>query len=142
MEYLDFQVNVPVFIKAKQNPLTWKGKTFIAGDYLPWQEIGIPYENVRSWYLFGYIYHNEELEKQIKVGDRLSELDSSNLTTLVDKINTIVKSKAVSTKEFNSKKCKKSRIADKQRGLIRSFLRNNLWIEEEFYNIRDDLLKD
>ena len=141
MYYLDLQVNVPVFIKSKQNPLTWKGRTYVYQNYLPWQEIGIPYDTVRSWFLHGYVYHDEKLEKQERIGDRLVEFDLAGLEKLVDSINTIVKAKSVSTKEFNSKKCKKSKIEDKQRGLIRSFLRNNQWIESEFYDIRDEMLK-
>jgi len=49
---------------------------------------------------------------------------------------------ATSTNEYNIKKCKKSKIDDKQRGLIRRFLNNSAWITEDFYAIRDKILND
>lgn len=140
--YKDLQANLPIFIKSRHYPLTWQGKTFEYNQHLPWQEMNISYDTVRLWFIQGIVYHNQELEKQSKVGDRLSELDNSGLSKLVEDINNIVKSRTNSTSEFNSKKCKKSKIDDKQRGLIRSFLRNNAWIEDEFYILRDNLLED
>lgn len=142
MNYLDLQVGIPVFIKSSYNQITWNGTTYKKGQMLPWQEVNIPYETVRQWFAFGFIYHNEELEKQVKVGDRLSELNSVELGKLVDGMNAVVKSRTNSTAEFTSKRCKKSKIDDKQRGLIRSFLRNNKWIEDDFFTIRDRLLDE
>jgi len=140
--YKDLQVAIPVFVKGMHNSIKWQGKTFKYNQNLPWQEMEVPYETARLWFINDMIYHNEELEKQAKVGDRLSELNSELLGKLVDSINVIVKTRTNSTSEFNDKKCKKSRIEDKQRGLIRSFLRNNAWVEEDFFTIRDKLLVD
>ena len=137
--YLDLQVSIPVFVRGR-DPIVYQSKTYKPNDYLPWQEIGLPYETVRQWFQLGMVVHNEDLEKQTKVGDRLAELDGKGLEALVDGINTIVKSRTNSTREFNQKRCKKSKIDDKQRGLIRSFLRNNHWIEEEYFELRDKLL--
>ena len=142
MEYLDFQVNVPVFVKSQHNEISLKGHTYKKDEYLPWQELGVEYATVRQWWLFGYVYHNQELEKQTKVGDRLSEFDAQGLEKLVDAINVIVKEKTNSASEFKDKRCKKSRLEDKQRGLLRSFLRNNRWIEEQFFEIRDRMLDE
>ena len=142
MQYLDLQVNLPLFIKSKHHEITWQGKHFKQGQHIPWVEMGVPYETARSWFALGMTYHDDRLEKQTQVGDRLIELDKAKLDKLVDSINVIIKGKSNSTDEFNKKKCKKSRIEDKQRGLLRSFLRNNSWIEENFFTLRDNLLDD
>lgn len=142
MNYLDFQVDVPVFVRSKHNPLVINGVTYEEGQNLPWQEINLDYETVRQWWLLGMIHHNQNLEKEVQVGDRLAELDKNQLEKMVDAINALVKERANSTAEFTQKRCKKSRIDDKQRGLLRSFLRNNSkWVEEDFYMIRDKLLE-
>jgi hypothetical protein len=62
------------------------------------------------------------------------------LETLVNLLNAEVKARTSSTSEFENKKCKKSKIDDKQRGLIRRFLNNNSWIAEDFYAIREKIL--
>lgn len=140
--YKDLQVSIPVFVKSRHIDITWQGKTFKYNQNIPWQEMGVPYDTARIWFNSDMVYHNQELEKQTKVGDRLSEFDKSLLEKLVTQINVVVKSRTNSTSEFNDKKCKQSRIEDKQRGLIRSFLRNNAWIEEDFFTIRDNLLEE
>lgn len=139
--YLDLQIGVPVFIRGR-DPLVYQGKTYKQNQHFPWLEINVPYETARSWFQAGLIYHNPELEKQVQVGDRLIEFEGESLEKLVDAINVIVKSRANSTTEFTKKRCKKSKIDEKQRGLIRSFLRNNLWIEEEYYELRDKMLDE
>jgi len=70
----------------------------------------------------------------------LSEFSSKQLDTLVSLLNVIVKDRTSSTSEYNTKKCRKSKIDDKQRGLIRRFLNNSAWISEDFYRIRDEVL--
>ena len=95
---------------------------------------------VAQLYASGFLYHNKELEKEIKVGDRLEEMDSAQLDKLVLLLNVEVRNRTNSTSEFTAKKCKQSKIDAKQRGLIRSFLRNNRWIEEKFYETRDNIL--
>jgi hypothetical protein len=95
---------------------------------------------VSSLYLTGYLYHNTELEVETKVGDRLNEMNTLQLERLVTLLNAEVKARTNSVTEYTAKKCKQSKIDDKQRGLLRSFLRNNRWIEDRFYEIRDDIL--
>jgi len=135
--HLGFQVDWPVFVKM---PLSADGKEWKRGDHFNWLERSIDEQKVAVLYASGYIYHNKELEVQNKVGDRLSEMNSEKLASLVNLINAEVKSRTSSTSEFESKRCKKSTIDDKQRGLIRRFLLTNRWITEDFYKMRDSIL--
>ena len=135
--YLGFQVDWPLFIKM---PLTADNKNWKKGEHFNWLERGLDQKVVATLYASGYIYHNTELEVQNKVGDRLSEMDGRQLETLVNLLNVEVKNRTSSTTEFEKKKCKKSKIDDKQRGLIRRFLNANRWINEDFYTIRDKIL--
>ena len=137
--YLGWQVDWPVFIKM---PVEANGKKWKRGEHFNWLEQSIDQDKVAILYATGYLYHNKELEVQNKVGDRLSELSGKQLDTLVTLLNAIVKDRTSSANEFNIKKCKKSKIDDKQRGLIRRFLNNSAWITEDFYRIRDDILGD
>lgn len=137
--YLGWQVDWPVFIKL---PVSANGKNWKRGEHFNWLEQGIDQDKVATLYATGYIHHNKELEVQSKVGDRLSELSGKQLDTLVNLLNAVVKDRTSSTNEYNIKKCKKSKIDDKQRGLIRRFLNNSAWITEDFYTIRDKILND
>lgn len=135
--YLGLQIDWPLFIKI---PFTADNKNWKKGEHFNWLERNIEEDAVATLYASGYLHHNKDLEVQNKVGDRLSEMDSRQLDTLVNLLNAEVKSRTSSTSEFENKKCKKSRIADKQRGLIRRFLNANRWINEDFYTIRDKIL--
>jgi hypothetical protein len=137
-----FQHDRPVFVRSRHNSITWKKDTWEYNQSIPWQEIGIPLTNIQLWFSADLLYHNEDLEAQTQVGDRLAELEAVSLDKLVDSINVVVKKRAVGSVEFNKKKCKKSKIVDKQRGLIRSFLRNNAWIESEYFEMRNKLLEE
>tara|TARA_R110002096_G_scaffold136918_1_gene289947 strand:+ start:1223 stop:1594 length:372 start_codon:yes stop_codon:yes gene_type:complete len=121
-------------------PLNADGKLWKVGDHFNWLERGIDADKVASLYVTNYLHHNKELEVQSKVGDRLSEFSSKKLDTLVSLLNVIVKDRTSSASEYNLKKCRKSKIDDKQRGLIRRFLNNSAWITEDFYRIRDEIL--
>jgi hypothetical protein len=135
--YLGWQVDWPVFVKL---PLTADSKTWGRGDHFNWLERGLEQDRVATLYATGFLHHNTKLEVQNKVGDRLSEMASKQLETLVNLLNAEVKSRTSSVSEFETKKCKKSKLDDKQRGLIRRFLNNNNWIAEDFYVIRDKIL--
>jgi len=135
--YLGWQVDWPVFIKM---PVSADNRDWKRGDHFNWLERGLHQDKVAILYASGYLYHNEELVVQNKVGDRLSEFSGKQLETLVNLLNSEVKSRTSSTSEFNTKKCKKSKIDDKQRGLIRRFLNNNRWVTEDYYKIRDNIL--
>jgi len=135
--YLGWQVDWPVFIKR---PFMADSKTWSQGDHFNWLERSIDADKVATLYASGYIHHNKDLEVQTKAGDRLSEMAGKQLETLVNLLNAEVKKRTSSTSEFETKKCKKSKLDDKQRGLIRRFLNNNSWIAEDFYAIREKIL--
>ena len=135
--YLGWQVDWPVFIKR---PFMADSKTWSQGDHFNWLERSIDADKVATLYASGYIHHNKDLEVQTKAGDRLSEMAGKQLETLVNLLNAEVKKRTSSTSEFETKKCKKSKLDDKQRGLIRRFLNNNSWIADDFYAIREKIL--
>ena len=137
--YLGWQVDWPVFIKI---PFDANNKKWKSGEHFNWLEQGLAQDKVAILYATGCIFHNSNLEVQAKVGDRLSELAGKQLETLVNLLNVEVKNRTSSASEFETKKCKKSKIDDKQRGLIRRFLNNNRWIAEEFYAIRDRVIAE
>lgn len=120
-ENMPFQLDRPVFVKY---PFQSWGRVLQKGDEFKWKEIGVTEEKALILYKQGFIYHNSEFEVELKVGDGLEQLDVDGLHGLVDNINVKVKSKTKSDTEFQKKKCKKSKIVDKQRGLIRSWRRN------------------
>ena len=135
--YLGWQMDWPVFAKTT---FIADGKEWVWGEHFNWLSRGLDPKAVSILYASGYIYHNVELEKETKVGDRLNEMTTAQLDTLVTLLNAEVKARTNSVTEYTAKKCKQSKIDEKQRGLIRSFLRNNRWIEEKFYEIRDNIL--
>ena len=135
--HLGWQLDWPVFIKK---PFDSHGRTLKAGEHFNWRGLNVSEEAVARLYSIGMVYHNKTLEKETKVGDRLEELQGPKLELLVSRMNHEVKSRTNSTTEFTSKRCKQSKIDPKQRGMIRSFLRNNRWIEDLFFEIRDDIL--
>tara|TARA_R110000772_G_scaffold229013_1_gene339803 strand:- start:876 stop:1250 length:375 start_codon:yes stop_codon:yes gene_type:complete len=121
-------------------PLSADGKLWKAGDHFNWLERGIDADKVASLYVTNFVHHNTELAVQNKVGDRLSELAGKQLDTLVTLMNAEVKKRTSSNAEFEAKKCKKSKLDDKQRGLIRRFLNSSHWITEDFYTLRDSII--
>lgn len=136
--YLGWQMDWPVFVKVPFNAF---GQQWRKSQPFNWHGMfGANPEKIAQLYAQGFIYHNKTLEVENKVGDRLSEMNAEDLRTLVVRMNTKVKSVTTTAKEFNQKKCKQSKYDDKQRGLIRAFLRNNDWIVDYFYEQRDDIL--
>jgi hypothetical protein len=118
---MPLQIDQPLFVKV---PFDGSGRSWKIQEHFPWKEMGVDYERVKHLYAIRFLYHNEELAADMKVGDGLETLDLDGLTELVNSINKKVKAKTTSELEFNRKKCKKSKILDKQRGLIRSWRRN------------------
>ncbi len=118
---MPFQLDRPVFVKR---PFQSWGRQLKKGDEFKWKEIGVTEEKTLILYREGFIYHNSDFEVERRVGDGLEELDVAGLHGLVDSINDKVNSKTNSEADFHKKKCKKSKIVDKQRGLIRSWRRN------------------
>jgi len=135
-----FQHNRPVFVRAQQPPFRYGNGTYNWGENVPWEEIGIPVATVDLLFKADLLFHSEELEKEAKVGDRLSELDWGKMETLVNLLNAEVKAKTNSKQEYMDKRCKKSRVEHKQRSLIRQFLNRSPWITETFYEKRDRLI--
>lgn len=136
-----WQIDWPVFVKM---PFSAFGKDWKFGDHFNWLSHGDPTDEmllkVSQLYAVGYLHHDLTKEVEVKVGDGLNRMDSAQLEKLVNGLNALVKDNTVSTQEFTEKRCKKSKIDDKQRGLIRSFLRSNRWVEEDFYKLRDNIL--
>lgn len=134
-DYLGWQYDWPLFVKK---PFKSDGTMFKKNQHYDWKAMpGVLPREVEQLYKSGFVHHNKSLEKQTKVGDRLGEMTSKQLYELASGLNAIVKERTTSKAEFDKKRCKFSKIDDKQRGLIRQFLRNNTWIHEEFYKLRD-----
>lgn len=123
-----FQYDRPTFIRI---PFFTRGKTWDYDEHFPWKEMSIPTERVEILFNSGSLYQSEEVEQQLQVGDGLEVLDITALHELVDDYIARVKVVTKTDFEFNRRKPAKSKITDKQRGLIRSWRRNNLpWLEK------------
>ena len=118
---IPFQFDRPVFVKQEFNG---GGRDWKRSEHLPWKELSLSSDVVQTLYNNSFLYHNSDLEVKAKVGDGLEALDIESLANLVDTINDKVKAKTNSHAEFTRKKCKKSKILEKQRGLLRSWRRN------------------
>ena len=125
---IPFQYDRPVFVKI---PFDSKGRTWGLQTHFPWKELSVDKTKAELLYNRGFLYHNSELESKAKVGDGLEELDVEGLSKLVDSINSKVKAKTNSQADYDRKKCKKSKILDKQRGLIRSWRRTHGQLEND-----------
>lgn len=143
------QENKPLFVKVP----------FRAGgvDYKKNQEFdfigrqGINIDKVRQLYNAGFLIHDETKEVSTKSGDRLSEMNMSQLRLLKERINQVLKERTTSKEEFNKYSCRGSSSEHKQRGLIRRYLYLNPWFtsdeeliaaKKDFYSIRDSILKE
>lgn len=118
---MPFQFDRPVFVAKnfRGRSIDWKKQ-----QEFKWKEIGIDEDTVMLLYLQGFIRHDGELEGTLQVGDGLEVLDIPGLHSLVDDYNKRIKAVTRHNTEFEQRKMKKSTIADKQRGLIRSWRRN------------------
>lgn len=134
-------INKPVFVQDYYKGLTYRGRLYEYNDLFPWQELGMSEQDFLMLYSVDRLYHNESLEADQKVGDRLAELSFKDLKTLVNLLNTSIKSKTTSTTEFNKLKIKQSTKEDRQRALVRAWLARNAWAAEAFYEVRDNLLE-
>jgi len=139
-----FQVDWPVFVKIPFNAF---GKSWKRGDYYNWQNQQYKKEdyrrvknNTHMLYNQGFLHHHSGLEKKEQIGDRLYELNSSQMYRLVSQLNSILKKKTTTKKEYDDNRCPISKIEDKQRNQLRRFLKNNPWIYEDFKTYRDMIL--
>lgn len=117
---MPFQFDRPVFIKI---PFNAAGRDWKLQEEFKWKELSIDSTKVQTLYNNGFIYHNTDLEISSRVGDGLEAMDIETLSALVDNINKKVKEHSKNELEYNRRRCKKSKIPDKQRGLIRSWRR-------------------
>ena len=125
---MTFQYDRPVFVKV---PFHGSGRKWERQEHFPWKALSVDAETAQMLYNNEYIYHNDTLEVETKVGDGLEALDVDALAKVVNSINEKVKAKTTSHAEFDRKKCKKSRIVEKQRGLIRSWRRTYGQLEND-----------
>lgn len=116
MRHNIFQLEQPVFVKT---PFRGHSKDWKKGQHFPWKEMSMDTDKVHRLFIKGFIYHNADLADKAKVGDGLENLEIEALHAIVDEINDKVKLKTKHKTEYTKKKCAKSTIADKQRGLIR-----------------------
>lgn len=141
-----WQVERPVFVKT---PFTAFGRKWQPGKQFNWQEQPCRSEDyvkvmhsVHSLYKTGKIHHDSAREDTSGVGDRLHEFRARDLEKLVNLVNALVKKRSNTAKEARDKSMKYSKVVDKQRGLIRSWVYSNSWALEEYNEIRLGILSD
>lgn len=145
---ITFDPTRPVFIRNRHYDITWKGRTYTWNQQIPWQDLYIPQDVVKMWFMTDKVYHNEALEAKHEVGDRLAEFDLKHLKVLVDRVNVHVKKRTNSAAEFKQFRIRKTvgltnAAAQQQRGKIRTWLVNHKdWAKEAFYLERDKLLEE
>jgi len=114
-----FQFDRPLYCKQPQQ---FRGRTYQAGAVFKWKEMSVDPKIVQVMYVNDQFYHSDEkdLERKPKVvGDGLEELDIESLNALVNTINAKVAEATKNEADYLKKKCKFSRLKDKQIGLIR-----------------------
>ena len=135
------QYSKPLFVRSRHKTIKFKGKEWFYNQYFPWQELGMPEDKIRILFDIGMVYHNENLEKEVKVGDRLVEINDEDILKLIRLTNSELKKRAANDTEFGRIKIKQSKIRDKQIGLIRSWMnRFPTLADEVMFPIRDDIL--
>lgn len=125
---MPLQYDRPLFVKV---PFTGKNRSWGRQEHFPWKELSVDKSAVEALYNNDYLYHNGDLETKAKVGDGLESLDADALLAVVATINEKVKAKTSSKAEYDRKRCKQSKIDDKQRGLIRSWRRTHGQLEND-----------
>lgn len=126
-QQFDFQSDLPVFVRAipaGMEYLKFSGRKYTRGQHLPWKELGMKYETVKLLMDQHILHHNESRTVEQKVGDGLDMMTYEEIEALVEKINEKVKANTQSQNDYNKYKVKRSRIRDKQIGLLRSWRRN------------------
>ena len=125
---MPFQIDRPVFIRI---PFQMRGKLWGREEHLPWKEMNLDQDTIHILYNSGQLYHSDTQEVSMQVGDGLEAIDSPGLQQIVDDYNKRIKAVTATDAIFLRRKCPSSKIATKQRGLLRSWRRNNLdWLEK------------
>jgi hypothetical protein len=117
---IPFQHDRPLFVRI---PFRAASKSWKVGNQFKWLEMSMDRDKITILYTQGYLIHDEDREVGLAVGDGLENLDMAGLHSVVDKINVKVKIKVKTQSDYLKKSCKKSKILDKQRGLIRTWRR-------------------
>lgn len=143
--YKALQHDIPVFVRSFHFPVVCQGKTFVKDQHFPWKEMGLDAKIVEQLFAIDRLYHNPELEKAAKVGDRLEELTPTNLQKLYTLVNSDMKTVLkVSKADFTRYKIKHSKVREKQIGLMRSWVSSNSkWEElmEIWHSRKNDLIE-
>ena len=122
------QIDRPVFVRI---PVRMRNRLWEREDHLPWKEMNISQDTVMTLYNSAQLIHSTEQENNMQVGDGLEAIDANGLKQIVDDYNDRLKKVCAIDSHFLRRKCPSSKIATKQRGLIRSWRRNNLdWLEK------------
>jgi hypothetical protein len=122
-DWLPFQIDRPVFVRTSL-PLRYRGRTFKRGQEVKWKELGLPQKDIEVHYNQRLLMHDPDRELAlVSVGDGLEVLDVKGLHSLVDDYNDRIKKVCTTKQQYAQRSMKKSQIADKQRGLIRSWRR-------------------
>jgi len=138
-DYLGLQIDWPLFIRK---PFQTNNKEWKKGEFFNWTFHNVEPRRVALLYSAGFIQHDTAKETTNKVGDRLNEMNHEQLKKVFEQLNMYMKQICATSQEFQQRRCKGSKIDDKQRGLIRQFLRNNPEIKDEYDKIRDYVLKE
>lgn len=123
-----FQYDRPVFIRI---PFFARGKNWTHGQHFPWCEMNMPQDKIHILYNHGHLVHDANQETALVVGDGLEAVDLDGLKQIVDDYNKRVKEVVKTELDYKRRKCPSSTVADRQRGLLRSWRRNNLdWLNK------------
>lgn len=118
-----FQFDKDVYVRHP-NGLLLNGKRYAKGERVPWKELSMDKTKIQRLYVETHLMHkDDEVQETVKPksGDGLEELSAGQLDILVKSINEKVKAKTKDATEFQTKKCKSSKIHAKQIGLIRTW---------------------
>lgn len=103
-----FNPSRPVFVKKTEQ---LSGKVRQVGELFDWKQFEVPELHIQILFDQDILHHNPKLEQQeavvkpLVVGDGLDDLTLEELHIVVEKINTKVKEKTKTAKEFSDKKC-------------------------------------
>jgi predicted DNA-binding transcriptional regulator len=113
-----FYIDKPLFVRKRFTAL---GKSYALDEEFAWKERNVKDYRVAMLYKQGFLKHDDNLVSERIIGDGLDALTPEELDAVVESINEDVASATQNITEFNRKKCKKSKIKNKQIALIRQW---------------------